>query len=309
LAKKKLDSYEWSKARIKTLYSNVATWEDDLYDSTAKHDIWSIKKLIALSYYVGPFVKIMRNNNFKRLSYVDPFAGSGLIKLMKKYRFPGSPLIPLSRFSESPFDKYLLSDINGDYISILQNRVTRICNGLPIDVSIRQSSCADAIKSIFSGRKPDRWKDQGYLVFLDSYGFDVDWTSMERILRSGPVDIIFTFMTWAVRWNKEIEQSEPKLNAFFGDKAWKSLATGDELLSHYCRKIESMGYLSKYKTFSIDVLQEGGRKYHLILASQSPGAGNVFTHLQNRVKAINTDLLKAAFSVAVGGQRDLDSYG
>jgi three-Cys-motif partner protein len=309
MPRKRLDPYEWSKTRIKALYSNVAGWEDDVFDDTAKHDIWSIKKLIALSYYIGPFVKIMRKNDFKRLSYVDPFSGSGLIRLMKKYRFPGSPLIPLSRFSESPFDDYLLSDINTDYVSILQKRVNRICEGRAVNVSVSQNSCAESVRKVFSGTKPASWKSQGYLVFLDSYGFEVDWNSMQRILSSGPVDVIFTFMTWAVTWNKEIEKSEAKLNKFFGDTKWRNLNTGDDLLSYYRSKIESLGYLPKYKTYSIDVLQDGGRKYHLILASQSEGAGNVFSDLQNRVKAIDLKMLRDAFSVAVGDQKDLDSYG
>ena len=53
--------------------------------------IWSIKKLIALDYYIEPFVKILKKNNFKKWIFVDPFAGSGLFKIYDRYNFSGSP--------------------------------------------------------------------------------------------------------------------------------------------------------------------------------------------------------------------------
>jgi hypothetical protein len=46
--------------------------------------------------------------------------------------------------------------------------------------------------------KPDNWKDCNYLVFLDPFGLNIKWNSMERILKSGAVDLIFTFMTWEI---------------------------------------------------------------------------------------------------------------
>jgi hypothetical protein len=123
LVKKKSDAYQWTKNRIQLLYNNVKDWKDDVYDSTEKHDVWSMKKLIALSYYVKPFCQIMRSAHFQHLYYVDPFSGSGLIPLLDKYRFPGSPLVPLFRYDEAPFDKYYLSDTNAGYLDILAKMI------------------------------------------------------------------------------------------------------------------------------------------------------------------------------------------
>jgi len=249
----------------------------------------------------------MSRNGFKKLCYVDPFSGSGLIKLMDRYLFPGSPLIPLFRDEESHFDKYYLSELKTEYVDILKRRVERTCKGKSIDVSMSKLPFKDAIAGIFSGQKPASWKYTGYLVFLDHYGFGVDWTSMKRILSSGPVDVIFTFMTWAIVWNRDNDQSQESLNEFFGDSKWRNFQSADEYVTYYCSKIQELGYMNKYKTFTIDVVQEGGRRYDLIIASQSPGAANVLTALQKRVKAIDTDLLRGAFSVAVGKNMVLDS--
>ena len=115
------DPYSWSKNRIKLLYNEVRQWNDtDVL--TPNHGIWSVRKLIALRLLrITFFVKIMRRN-FKRYIYVDPFAGSGLIEVNGKL-FPGSPLIPLLRFDEYPFDKYYLSDNDTEFISALHKRI------------------------------------------------------------------------------------------------------------------------------------------------------------------------------------------
>jgi len=291
------------------LYNNVKDWSDDAFDSTEKHDVWSMKKLIALDYYVGPFTQIMRAAKFEHLYYVDPFAGSGMIPVLDKYRFPGSPLLPLFRHNEAPFDKYYLSDIKVSYLTSLENRIERLRNGRNFQVSITKKPFKEVANSLFTGTKPAYWKSAGYLVFLDPFGFEqVDWNSMKRILTSGAVDVIFTFMTFAIVWNRDNEQSKKSLNDFFGDTEWQKLSKQEEYLKHYCSKIESLGYKDKYKTFTIDVIMDGGRRYDLILATQSTGGANVLKDLQERVKSVTPDLLRDAFEATVGKQREIDSY-
>ena len=151
--------------------------------------------------------------------------------------------------------------------------------------------------------------DSAYLVFLDPFGFRVvDWESMERILKSGPVDVIFTFMTFAISWNRNMAQSSNSLSEYFGDDEWRSISNQDDLVKYYCSKIEKMGYKNRYKAFTIDILQSGGRRYDLILASQSPGAANVFSYIKRVMASIDTKLLEDAFSVCVGKRVDLDSF-
>jgi hypothetical protein len=51
-----------------------------------------------------------------------------------------------------------------------------------------------------------------------------------------------------------------------------------------------------------------GNTYNLILASQSPGVGNVFTDLQKRINEVTRDCLKDAFDVTVGKTTDLSRF-
>jgi three-Cys-motif partner protein len=299
--------YDWSKKRIENMYGYVKDWTDD-GPGTLKHDVWSIKKLLALDYYIGPFTRILANKGFKKWTYVDPFSGSGLIKLLEKYNFPGSPLIPLFRSKEAPFYEYYLTDNNDKYVKLLSGRVEKIRVGREINVQVKKCDFSETVEEIFVGQQPNHWKDNGYLVFLDPYGLQVDWEHMARILRSGPVDVIFTFMTWAIVWNRNNKVAESKLTSYFGDERWKQLETQEQFVQHYCKKIQEFGYMNRYQTFTLDVIQKGGKRYDLILATQSKGGANVLQALQQRVKAVTTDLLRSAFSVAVGREVDLMSF-
>jgi hypothetical protein len=131
---------------------------------------------------------------------------------------------------------------------------------------------------------------------------------LERILKSGAVAIIFTFMTWAINWNRDNQTSQKSLTIYFGDDEWKNLETSQDFVHHYCKKIQQFGYLHKYKTFTIDVLQQGRTKYHLILATQSTGGANVLKELRNSVSYVTTETINDAFSVTVGAKTDLDSF-
>ena len=191
----------------------------------------------------------------------------------------------------------------------MKNRIKKVPTYSKLNIDIKHERFSNSVTRIFSGQKPNYWKDQAYLVFLDPFGFrGIPWMGMKRILQSGPVDIIFTFMTFAISWNKSMKQSSDTLNEYFGDNGWAKMTTQEELVNYYCSKIEKLGYNSNYKTFTIDVLQSGGQRYDLILASQSSGAGKIFGYMKKIMSTIDIKLLQDAFSVCVGSNLDLDSF-
>jgi hypothetical protein len=54
--KNKADPYSWAKDKISSLYNSVNCW-NHIEVTTQKHGVWSIKKLLALDYYISAFVK------------------------------------------------------------------------------------------------------------------------------------------------------------------------------------------------------------------------------------------------------------
>ena len=93
-----VDPYPTLKRSLISLREYVVPFNDEIV-TTDKHDLWSTKKLIALRYYLRPYLQIMRNKGFKKIHYVDLFSGSGLLRIKNKI-MPGTSLIPLLRTKE-----------------------------------------------------------------------------------------------------------------------------------------------------------------------------------------------------------------
>jgi hypothetical protein len=57
-----------------------------------------------------------------------------------------------------------------------------------------------------------------------------------------------------------------------------------------------------------NLLSLAGKRYDLILATQSSGGANVLNGLKKAVGYVNTEMINSAFSVIVGDKQDLDSF-
>jgi hypothetical protein len=108
-------------------------------------------------------VKILRSNGFKKWCYMDPFCGSGLIKINKKYLFPGSPLVPLFHIDDFPFSKYYLSDIKQDYINALTKRTKTILQNKYADLQFSTSHSAP--KTIVNSIHNRLWNFSIWIIF------------------------------------------------------------------------------------------------------------------------------------------------
>lgn len=309
------DPYPTLRRSLISLREYASPFDSEIV-TTDKHELWSTKKLIALRYYIYPYLQIMRKYEFKKLHYVDLFAGSGLLRIKGKI-MPGTSLIPLLRTKELfennkqyIFDEYHLSDTNQKYVDVLQDRINKLKNGLPTKITVKKGDFASISDEIFSGQHPEfeRRKENGYLVVLDPYGFHVDWHHLEKILKSGAVDVLITFQSSNISWNQNKIQSKSALTKMFGGEEWMNCDSVDDFVNTYCRKIESVPtQWSRFKTKTLTVFTTKG-KYHLICASRSPGANNLFSSMQEKFDEVNNDLLNDVFSVAVGKKTDLDAF-
>src|SRR5207245_7321090 len=113
----------------------------------------------------------MRKYKFKKLHYVDLFAGSGLLRIKGKI-MPGTSLIPLLRTKELYeknkayfFDYYHVSDINQKYVNTLRSRISKLKDNLPTNIILQKGDFASVSNEIFPGTYPEfgKQKDDGYL--------------------------------------------------------------------------------------------------------------------------------------------------
>jgi len=307
-----MDYYEWSKEHIRYLYEKIQTMKNDKL-KISPGDIWSIKKLLVLDYYLGAFVKIIRSprSNFTNWYYVDPFCGSGLITFkddLKDERFPGSPMVAALRAKDYSFTDYLLSDIDADSIQALGSRLvankTHVGNR-KYDPKVQ--SFSDVVGNV------EKMKQFGnaFLIFIDPTGYkEIRWDLMKKLLDIRTADIIFTFMTYAIAFNKSKADggdvvTAHSLDEFFGSSEWTNCNDGDELLALYRTKIEQSGK----KTFVIEVFKKGESKlYDIILATRSSGGGNVVESASKIMESVTTELIHDSFEVVSNKRTELTDY-
>ena len=303
------------EASLKTLHNMVSEFENEEI-TTAKHDLWSVKKLIVLRYYLYPFLQILRKNEYRKIHYVDLFSGSGLLKIKNKI-MPGTSLIPLLTTAELVekhpshfFDHVHLSDSYKPYCDLLQDRISKLGLSLSTEIDIKCRNFDESVKSLFSGKAPeykDR-KENAYLVVLDPYGFKVNWNNLKRIFQSGTVDLIIIFHTRLIRWNQNKVQSKSALTSMFGNEDWLDCNTDDDFIKLYCKRIESIPVTWKqFKTKTLTVKRDTGI-YHLICASRSPGATNVFDDIQKKFDSVDNKLLTKIFDTSLGSQSKMDGF-
>jgi len=310
------DPWPTIKESLIKLRGHLSGFEDDDEVITSKHDLWSIKKLVVLRYYLYPFFEILRNNGYKKIHYVDLFSGSGFLKIKEKI-MPGTPLVALlttKEFFENKknyvFDEYHLSDNNKKYVVALNERIKTLSGDIPSSIDVQQLDFTSAVDQIFSGRSPkfEERKENAYLVVLDPFGFQIDWDHLTKILKSGAVDVFITFPTTMASWNQNKEQSAESLTKMYGSNDWVTCQSEDAFLKMYCEKIEKVPVeWRQFKTTTLTVRTSNG-KYHLICASRSPGAESVFSSMQKKFDAIDNDLLASVFDAAVRGKQTMDDF-
>jgi three-Cys-motif partner protein len=308
--KKPFDPYVWSKNRIKILVDKIQTLKNDGLD-VSDGDVWSIKKLLLLDYYVKPFVTIIRKNCFNNWYYVDTHCGSGLIGFddddLKNECFPGSPLIVALRGKEYSFHEYIFSDIKTEKINALKKRLGSLKH---VTGNLNHSFNMIEFKKTVELVETKKQKGNAFLIFIDPIGFkEITWNLMEKLLSIQTADIIFTFMTYVIALNRSKADSDivtaQLLDEFFGNNNWNNCEDGETLAELYKQQ---MSKFKKY-TYTIPVYQTGERiLYHMIIATNSKGASNVFDDARRIMDVTTTELFRDALKVISGKTKDLTEF-
>lgn len=284
---------------------------------TSIGDIWSIKKLLILDYYLPSFKTICSpKNNFREWYYIDPFCGSGLFsfkdKDLKTEVFPGSGLLGTYTSSKNDYTNCILSDKDPKVVKALNSRLTQsrlLLKGKSYKAEVLEFE--DAVENILQVKK----FGTAILVFLDPAGYTpIKWELMKRLLKPVGVDIILNFYTHRIAQNVSASKTKPEneknLNEFFGDEEWKQFRTsinkqklGNKLLKFYLDKIKN---ISGKNTIEIGVYKEGKNKlYDLIVITRSSAGARVIKKAQEIMNNATTKTIKSEFKVQIKKQKTL----
>ena len=205
---------------------------------------WTEQKLLALEKYLRAYLQIFTKNSKAKMftrHYVDAFAGSGWRSISKEstnvtqLSFPiledideikkyaeGSVRRVLSLDDALDFHRYWFVEKDNQHAESLRKM---IATDFPDKNERFQIEKCDANQFIPKWINNLQWNDRA-VVFLDPYGMDVKWTTIEIIAKSKKVDLWMLFPTSAVirlmpKKYPPKEEWEHRLTEFFGDDSWK----------------------------------------------------------------------------------------
>lgn len=164
---------------------------------------WTSRKLEILAAYLGDYRKALKKQPF-RLAYIDAFAGTGY-RTPQASEDPSSlPLFPdlaaaepqalldgsarLALQVQPPFDRYLFIERSRDRCEALES-LKREFPDLASAIRVEQGDANHVIQQLCARN----WKDRRAVLFLDPYGMQVEWKTIEAVARTKAIDMWLLF--------------------------------------------------------------------------------------------------------------------
>jgi three-Cys-motif partner protein len=188
---------------------------------------WTEKKLQAFSKYVSAYLNIMKNFPYWETIYFDGFAGSGTkdkeiktdlyIQLQiteeEEKTYKGAAERVLTLQDDLAFDFYYFIDKKEESLLKLKDKLKGF-EGKKIEYR-----SGDANKWIRELAKALKTKEYAALVFLDPFGMQIDWSSIEEL--KGTRSDVWILVPTGVIVNRLLDKAAElkyidKLESFFG---------------------------------------------------------------------------------------------
>jgi len=185
---------------------------------------WTEIKLERLQKYLNFYTTALRNIAPRYgwdLMYIDAFAGTGKCTIQgKSDPIDGSARIALQ--ATPPFDKYIFIDKDEKHINALNSLISehpeKYIHVYNDDANLR---IVDICKST-------NWKSARAIMFLDPYGMEVKWSTLEEISKTQAVDMWYLFplsglYRQATRKYVALDKGKEKaLDNLLGTSEWRS---------------------------------------------------------------------------------------
>lgn len=199
---------------------------------------WTETKLKRLKEYLTKYRTIFSTNIKARYFttwYVDAFAGTGSRltdvdppdsgeaqdEADKRRYADGSAKIALGL--ASPFDRYLFIEKSKARCDELKKSISKDHTQLAPRCEFRQENANTAICAWCQERD---WAKERAVVFLDPYGLQVEWPTIEALARTRAVDLWYLFplnMARLLKHDGKIDEAwQHKLDSLFGTTEWRS---------------------------------------------------------------------------------------
>ena len=190
-------------------------------------------KLSIVEGYLKAFTTALRPH-FKNLWYVDAFAGTGSRTVRTESKgatlveAPADEVVEHRRGSaqiaidiQPPFDFLVFIEKNASYIAALNELAA---NNLQRSIVVAKEDANTALQRLVAS---NRWDNKRAVVFLDPYGMEVEWATLEALASTEAIDVWFLFplaglFRQATRRLTNIDESKrAALTRMFGSSTWE----------------------------------------------------------------------------------------
>lgn len=206
---------------------------------------WTQAKLDVLKDYLAAYTKALKDKPTTaqpfRKAYIDAFAGTGsrtareretsgaaetllfpdLAEPAPQNLLDGSARLALQ--VEPRFDKYIFIERSPERCAQLEGLKTEF-PALACDIDVRQGEANEVIQKLCAS--PDKWKSRRAVLFLDPYGMQVEWKTIEAIAATKAIDLWLLvplgmgMNRLATKSGKLPESWSQRMDAFLGTAAW-----------------------------------------------------------------------------------------
>jgi three-Cys-motif partner protein len=185
---------------------------------------WSEEKLNLLRKYLNAYTNIMKGQSWCRNGYyyIDAFAGTGMPKSKDEERYvDGSPIVALK--AKKPFKSYIFIEKEDWRVKKLEDLKKKFPE---LDIKIKQGDCNTIIVNDIIPTIRFENFNRG-IIFLDPFGMEVDWGTIEGIAKTKALEIFLNFPVMAI--NRSILVNNPdkidkakieKMNKLWGSEQW-----------------------------------------------------------------------------------------
>lgn len=213
---------------------NTILHEGGKLSEIGEHEFGSLSTSLKLSMvqgYLQSYATLMRTKNFK-LWYIDAFAGTGEItkRIAAEDTLTGHIPESLDRRKGSaqiaidinpPFDRLIFMEQKPKHVAALEALKAKYPDR---DITVHRGDANDLLKL---AKDWNGWKSTRAVVFLDPYGLQVDWATLEAIARTKAMDIWYLvslsgLYRQATKNPSDLcEVKRASLTRFLGTDAWE----------------------------------------------------------------------------------------
>jgi three-Cys-motif partner protein len=319
---KKVSDFDWLKKRLNLLLKylpELSEIEKEVYNDA---NYWAALKIIALAYFSGRYAQIISNQGWiKKMYYIDLFSGSGLCCLKDGEIILGSPIAVADSTRFTPFDQMYLVEKNSTKSKAIESRLNYLKSEFSefnkTNYKTLNGDCNDCVQDIIDEivENSENQKDYHCLVFIDPYGMEIDWSTVESLLNIQS-DVIISFQSFLIAYRavgkaRTSNKDRDRLNRFMGREIdIDKIDNPVKLLSEYKKNLESHKDITIH--CPIKGMKETAFYYDWILTTKRTKSGSpwikIAIGLKKRIENLDGSKVKKALRQLQGKEASLDFF-